>query len=639
MKNSILNRVKRAISVFNSKPLNIEQLSDRIDEVIQEKQNPRASQLDIRHNNSNLVYSSTYNMLSSWVGRMDEKSIPDKINSSAVDIDPIISEFWKLEPILAGAVYSMCAKMTALSWTVTGKRLKAINSAKILARAAYGYYGYDWSGFISSVAEDYYTTNRGVFIETAKDGNPIYGKLLDIGHIDSLACTLTGNSYIPMIYTSGETGQQLQFKPGEYIHFASLPSPREYKLGAGFCSVGRAYRAAKLLIGLADYDFEKLNNLPPEGVASVTGLTMEEFEDAINLWKVKRKQDSSLTFPQVLWLIGSQPNAAVSVQLTGFSQLPESFDRKTVVEQYVNTLALDFGVDAREFWSINAGNLGSGAESEVQHLKAKGKGPGEFISTAERHINGELDEETDFSFDTQDVEEDANAAAIAKAWIDAYFPLYNLPIDEEEEAIQKQNNNPDPPDGSPKLPVTPLSNLDTGGAMGINEGGQSKQASQVITKSEFMRLLADKNIIPGWMITDQRISIRDNQFHNYALKELAEADPDNYITMKYDKGKLTPIRPYIQLDSKPSADKTEVVVKDFNDINDLWQYLVTKADELITKESKIKGTSIPESESLRGNQVTTRTIHDELERWRAHPILAKYAPSLENEKIILNKMR
>jgi hypothetical protein len=656
LSNSIGSRIVRSLNALRGNPTDIETLNRRLDTIEKE----RKSKLDIRNNDTDLTYTySAFTMLRDWVNRAASKS---PLSSEPPRGDPtrdnFLAEVWQLEPILAGAIYSMTAKMVSLKWSVTGKREHAVRYAKLLSRAAH-MGGYDWGGFMTATAQDFYTTNRGVFWELAKSGDPLFSPMEDIGHIDSLQCTLTGNSKYPVTYIGYHNSQKIRFRPGEFIHFVSMMSPRERDLGAGICAVDRAFSAAKFLMHLHDYDNQKIDNLPPEGIATVTGMTMQDFQDAVKLWMTKRESDNSLTFPQVLWLVGSDPSANVGVNITGFSNLPESFDRKTVIEQYVNTIALAMGVDAREFWTYAGGGIGSTAgESEIQHLKAKGKGPGEFISTSERHINGELPEDTDFSYDTQDIEEDAAAAAIAKAWIDAYFMLYNLPQSEEDkekkiEAIEKSKGNPRPdkPNGEPSLPIPMLPGVDTGGDMSSREGGQLKQAEQVITKDQFMRILADKGVLPDWMVTDDRIMIEDTMIHNQGFKSIGHKDDVTRISWK--KGLLYEERvPGAIIINSPKIDVTvpDAIVDvstdkslDDKNIDDesyarVLGYLKEKKAQIVL-ERNIVGDPIPELESTRGSKPNRKTIHDELELWRNHPILSQYAMSVEEENKLFGELK
>ena len=597
-------------------------------EMKQSPQEEDKSKLDIRHTDRDIAYASLYSALRGFVRRGCE--CPEY---GTLDRDIHLSEMWMDEPILAGAIYSMVAKMTALSWTVTGRKRVAKTAAEMFATAAH-IDGYDWGGFISSTAEDFYTTDRGVFWETPRDG---LFKMTDIGHIDALNCTLTGNRKRPMTYISDTMGQTIRFKPGEYIHFTSLQSPREKYLGIGFCAVSRAYRAAKLLMGLHDYDDEKLDNLPPEGIAAITGLTMDEFTDAINLWKAKRESDKSLTFPQVLWLLGSQPNVEVKVDIRGFSQLPESFDRKTVVDQYVSILALDFGVDAREFWPISSGSLGTASESEIQHQKARGKGPGEFISITERHFNGELPDDAEMRYNTQDIEEDLNAAKIAQAWVDAFWKLYaGIPNPSLAPPA------PTPPGATPgQQEGKPAGERADRVEVKQDENGNKKQTEQVIDKEQLLRLLADKGVLPDYFVNDDRIAVPDTDVH---IRKDYVHDND-YIAYVYKNGILSPSRlPPIVVNRIPARidvlDAEFVSVpREWKSVEDAIRFLEIKEDQAMASARNIKGEPIPEGEVVRGSRVTAKTIRNELERWRNHPILSKYALSEEEEALLMKGLK
>lgn len=621
---SSIDEATEAIEIVYDKNTSPEDIMKQLDDMtVRRKAKTARSKLDVRRTDHDLAYATLYSGI--------------RALSSSADMaprygDPLRDEYlyniWKEEPILAGAVYSMTAKMAALRWSITGKRLSARNAATILASAAH-FDGYGWGSFISSSALDFYTVNRGVFWETPRIGNPMFGKMSDLGHIDALACTLTGNKQYPMVYASDTTGQILRFRPGEYIHFVSLPSSREQDLGSGHCAVERSLRAAKLLIKVHDYDDEKLNNLPPEGVAAVSGMTMDEFTDALKLWQAARQSDKSYTFPQVLWLIGSQPNVTVRVDITGFSQLPESFDRQEVVTHYVSTLALVFGVDAREFWPISSGSLGTAAESEIQHLKAKGKGPGEFISFVERHINGNLDDETEFKFDTQDIEEDHIAATITKAWIDAYYPLYTgTPAGKSKASPAGKPNTEMVPDKA-EIPQSDA----MGQSMGAGAGGGA-QAEQVITKEQLLRLLADKGVIPEWMLDDARTVMYDTSVH--VSKELHD---DDYTTFVFENNILKESRlPPIILESKHDTEAQNIdQLTGAEEI--VLDELIQRRKELEEQARNIHGKPIPEGEVARGTRVTRNTLRDELQKWRNSPILAPYAPTDEELEAMISTQK
>ena len=78
---------------------------------------------------------------------------------------------------------------------------------------------------------------------------------------------------------------------------------------------------------------------------------------------------------------------------------------------------------------------------------------------------------------------------------------------------------------------------------------------------------------------------------------------------------------------------------DFPSIIDALDYLHDRELEILEKElvRNIRGEPIPEQEVTRGTKINAKTLHTELERWRAHPILSKYAPTVEEEKVLLAK--
>jgi len=632
---SILDRVQRGVKVGLEAARgtqNPEQILDRLDLMLQDKtvidyleqneeykelQKNTKSFLDIRKTSSQMM--GYYGLLSTSVRSND---LPPQGDPSR---DIVLSEFWKNEPLLAGAVYSMSAKMTSLSWTVFGRKKEANYFANLFARGA-SMEGYDWGGFISASAQDFYTTDRGNYWETPRYGNRVYGKLADIGHIDSLQCAMTGSSKKPIFYLSDVTGQSRFFRPGEFIHFSSLPSPREMHFGTGFCASSRAWKAAKLLLGLHDYDTEKLSNLPPEGVAAVSGLTMDEFQDALAIWKASRVKNNSLTFPQVLWLVGQQPNTPVGLDFIGFSQIPESFDREVVVQQYVNTLALVFGVDAREFWPVSTSSMGTAAESEIQHMKAKGKGPGEFVSIVERKLNGELPEGVEFAFDTQDIAEDKQAAEVAKTWIEAFLPLVTGGSAGGPKAAMGGQNplgHPGRPEGNEgQTKFSPA-----GGATSKQlqppqqDPQQPAKDSGFITTGEFLRLLADRGVIPNYLVKDKRVVVTDSG--------IAEKEYDDFVKYRWKEGVLSlermPMYTVISGTAEPTPPPKPVPAENVESV----EWLKQLADEILEDHRNIKGKPIPEREALRGTSITKTAVQAELERWRKHPILAKYVPTVE----------
>lgn len=461
----------------------VEDLSDIWQEFKQSGRAMPASRLDYRRTKRVVSSQYFYDFIESFAKR--GKEFPKR---GTHEYDRKLDELWKKEPILAGTVYGMVAKAQSKPWQIEGGRNNSRKSARMLANAKFSYWKAGWWGFAGMSALDFYTTRLGTMWGMLRRDNAQFGQLIGLEHIDSLSCYLTGSVTKPVRYESAETGQTIFFKNGEILNITSLGLSREKELGAGFCAVERALQAARVLVLLLDYDEEKLLNLPPEGIASVSGLTQDEFLDAIAMWQEARKGDGSLTFPQVLWLLSQQPGQNVNVDVASFSNLPEQFNRESVVNAYVNTLANAFGVSASDIWFMGGGPFGTGKEAELQHVLAKGKGEGEWFSVTTEEINKELPEDVVFTYNTQDIGEDLIAAQTAQAWITALQPLF-----EQSETLQ-------------------------------------------IDGADWKRLFVSKGVLPEWMGTQQedaRTIIGSGD-----LPGLLKEEADDIVCFVYELGKL-----------------------------------------------------------------------------------------------------
>jgi hypothetical protein len=80
--------------------------------------------------------------------------------------------------------------------------------------------------------------------------------------------------------------------------------------------------------------------------------------------------------------------------------------------------ALCFGYDPSEFWPVQYGALGRGAETEIQHEKATGKGRLDFVLTFQEQLQEFLPASLSFIFDQRDEQGDLVHAQVSKAWAD-----------------------------------------------------------------------------------------------------------------------------------------------------------------------------------------------------------------------------
>ena len=310
------------------------------------------------------------------------------------------------EPILAGAVASLCAKVSALDWQLTGGRNIVTRYHPMLAEAEDGA---GWNYLLERWTQDYLITDLGGVLELAREGS--LGPVGAIYHVDSARCALTGNANFPLRYVPdyGEKNlHDIPLRPGDFSRIVDMPASSERRLGLGFCGVSRALKSARLLTALYRYEDEQLSDLPPQGVVAITGMTLDEVNTAFDLYEQKNASREKTTFKGVLWLASqASPHQPIDVKVTPFANLPAHLNRTEMVTQYINILALTFGVDSREFWPVSQGPLGTGKEAEIQAQKAKGKGFGKLVAAQERAINWDvLPQGVQFAYDLKDSEDD-----------------------------------------------------------------------------------------------------------------------------------------------------------------------------------------------------------------------------------------
>lgn len=374
--------------------------------VTAQTRNPASSSIQTRFDDTDSAYQYI-----TWIAQRSD-GIPAWGTQAR---EKFLRTFWQQETILSGAVHSAIAKIMGLGWTLSGGRNNVARYAAILREAD----GSDWGTFLSKLLLDYLTTDRGAFIELGSEISD--GPVTGIFNLDSLRCRLTGNWETPVKYQSID-GYWHDLPRASVFHTSSLPSADVTKYNYGFCAVSRAISAAQVLILLNRHEREKLSDLPPDGIAAISGLTPRQFRDAMKLYKSARENKGNLVYPGILWLVGN-PGASggpgkVSIELTSFSSLPEQFDKKTTVDIYAKTLALAFGVDVNEFWQIE--HVGATkASAWIQAQKAKGKFPAVIIATLERFINTfVLPPGVTFKFSLQDAEDRLGLAELHRQEIE-----------------------------------------------------------------------------------------------------------------------------------------------------------------------------------------------------------------------------
>lgn len=339
--------------------------------------------------------------------------------STARDLQ--LRDFWKKSDHLSGALYTMESKMTAIPFQVLPKDrsnkddiIKAQMLTDILWSASE--FGGGWVSFYEKFNEELLSQDNGVFVEIIGEGDPagpIVGQPISVAHLDSSRCTRTGSALYPVIYED-ISGKRYKLHFTRVMYASQMSSPIADMFGVGFCAISRALNVAQTLIDILVYKQEKLGSRPHRQIIITRGgLDPNDLSTAFQLAESKMDQ-SGLTRYSKIVVGGSSSIPDAGLDVVELSKMPDGFNEETSITLGMATIALAFGVDARElFPSMGAGS--SRADALLQHLKQRGKGPGQILQTTEQLFNYKfLPERFTMNFDFQDDAEDRQRAEIRK---------------------------------------------------------------------------------------------------------------------------------------------------------------------------------------------------------------------------------
>lgn len=394
--------------------------------------------------------------------------------------DYFLADIWKEEPILAGALNVMVKRMRACGYTVEGGRNNAMKWARILQDADGGN---GWQNFIARWVQDYLTTDLGALFEIGRDSN---GAPAGIFNIDSLKCSPWPEPEYPMVYFD-MSGKVIKLPKKDLVHFSDMTSAREQDMGRGLCAVSRVLRGGEAIMAIHDYELQKLGKLPPLAVASIRGITYQQFQDAWTLYKKQREKEELDVYSGIFWIGSEDPSIEVGVDLTDIAKLPDQFDRDKFIESWVKTIALNMGVDVGELWLIQHVGATKASQS-IQHQKALGKGTGEICAMLESALNTKiLPADAMFAFDFQDDDQDMQAASIMELKINNLMALYT----QSSRGASKL--------GGIEAPFTRsgAGNLTPTGVTTAQTQGQQDQTPPLITRDQAIELGTQWGVFPA----------------------------------------------------------------------------------------------------------------------------------------------
>lgn len=324
--------------------------------------------------------------------------------------DTWLRSFWKRSPHLSGVINSVVAIDKNRGWWLTGGRNQVNRYNNILRDAEDGA---GWRDFISFASQSYYTADIGCIVEIGRLDAP--GPLAAIYNVDPAACRLSGDPEFPLHYY--DQGGTQEWSAEDFFRVISMRSTDQRMNGLGYCAVSRAIELVSIMVAIYEHDKEQLGAKAPRGLLLLHNLTEDQWASAMEARKANLTARERQYYADIDVLAGFGPDAP-DAKLIALSQLPDNFDLEISTQLMMYGIALCFGYDPIEFWPVNAGALGRGRETDIQHRKGTGKGGLDFIFGFQDRLQRELPDSLLFQFEERDAEGEMLDAGIEKAWAD-----------------------------------------------------------------------------------------------------------------------------------------------------------------------------------------------------------------------------
>lgn len=323
--------------------------------------------------------------------------------------DKELREFIPKESLFSSALGIVCARNAAFSWMLEGPPLTVNRFQEIFESANFGR---GWHNLILNVSFDLYSQDTGAFIEVVRSADSPQAPLIGLNHLDAARCFHTGSPESPVIYED-QKGVFHRLKWWNVLALSEMPVPGAK--GLQVCAESRLLLAAQIVRNIAIYRMEKVGGRNTKAIHLIKGITSGEVQDAIE--QTKAKADAAGLFRYMTpVIVGSKdPQADVGHDTLDLASLPDGFDEDKMYKWYIAQIAMAFLTDYQEFAPLPGGNLGTSTQSEILHLKSRGKGPGLFMKLVSHALNFlVLPQNVTFRFDEQDLEAELAEAEIGK---------------------------------------------------------------------------------------------------------------------------------------------------------------------------------------------------------------------------------
>lgn len=320
--------------------------------------------------------------------------------------DKVLHNIWRLEPHLAGVMNAVNLIDSNRGWSITGGRNQVMRYTKMLHDAD----GDGWRQYMRKGSLSYWATDLGFVTELGREGRG--GPVRALYHVDSTCCSLTAINPGGIRYITGSTNQE--WTADDYFRTCSMPSDDERFHDLGYCAISRAIEITRIMYAVMVHDQEEVGARAPRGLLLLENISEDQWEQSL---ATREEKLDSLEYRYYagVQVLASSGMGTPKATLIALSQLPANFDARTFQDLCMFAYSLCFGFDPSEFWPVQFGAMGRGTETEVQHMKATGKGGTDFALTYQEQLQKVLPDTLQFEFSQRDDQGELQEEAVKQA--------------------------------------------------------------------------------------------------------------------------------------------------------------------------------------------------------------------------------
>lgn len=346
-----------------------------------------------------------------FVGQFADSMLP--WNGRTIKLrDQQLRNFILEEPIFASALGIICSRNSGFSWKLDGPERIVSRYQDILDNADQGE---GWHSLMVKTTIDLSTQDNGAFWEIQRlDNSDERSPVTAINHLDAARCWHTGNKYAPVIYLD-RLGRHHLLYWWQVVKFNEMPSTVEGFFGIQYCSLSRMLKGVQIRKNDLTLDYENSAGMNARKIHLVKGITSQQLTDAIARSRAQSTSQGLTRFMNPVVVGQIDPTADVGSETIDLaSKSYESAQMDQEFGQYINLIAMAFETDYQEFAPLPGAKLGTGSQSEMLHLKSRGKGPGTYMKLITHALNFlVLPRNLRFYFDEQDLEAQKTVAEVA----------------------------------------------------------------------------------------------------------------------------------------------------------------------------------------------------------------------------------